>query len=113
MKTKVIEIRDEGTCISALAIRMEAANGVEDAFLRRCGYPPGGGGVVLMDLNNQQANSDPYGQRSGTMQIAHNFILDHWPALKEGEVVDVRVIQGHATKRAAPEIWNINQRAEA
>lgn len=105
MKTKVIEIRDRATCIPAVAIKMEAANIVEDRFLWRCGYPRDGSGIVLMHLYDQRANSDPYGFGDRTMKAAHLYIYDHWDELRDGDVVDVRVLLNEADEPAEPEIW--------
>lgn len=106
MNTKVLEIRDEGTCIGALAIKMEAANAIEDAFLWREGYPRDGHGVVLMRLSDQEASSDPYEFGNRTMRGAHLWIIEHWDQLHDGDVVDVRVTTlGLASEPAKPEIW--------
>lgn len=112
MKTKFIEIRDEGTCIPALAIEMSVDDAVSDRFLWRYGYPRAGEGtpsVILMRLSDQKATSDPYewpsltGDRR-TMPIAHRFIIDGFPALDSGQVVDVRELLGEADEPALPEI---------
>lgn len=106
MIAKCIEIRDEGTCIPALAIRMRAANDVQDRFLRRCGYPPESMAVVLMRLTDQRATSDPYewvGSR--TMIAAHLYIEEHFDRLTEGAVVDVRVLLGETQHSAPAEIY--------
>lgn len=111
MITKCLEIRDEATCIPALAIRMQSANDVEDRFLWRCGYPRDGRGVVLMRLDDQKATSDAYGWgMARTMGAAHLYIEQHFDTLDEGAVVDVRVLLGEAPVPATAEI--IHQPAE-
>lgn len=105
MRTKVLEIRDHATCMPMVAIKMEAASPIEDKFFWRCGYPRDGSAVVLMHLSSQEANSDPYWRGGRTWPAAHNFIIDHFDALKDGDVVDVRVILGEETMPAEPEIW--------
>ena len=106
MKTKCIEIRDWATCIPVLAIKMEAANPIEAAFLwRRCGYPQDGSTVVLMKLDSQEASYDPYWWSDGrTMGNAHLWITAHWDEIKEGSVVDVRLILGEEQEPATPEV---------
>ena len=107
MIIKCVEIRDRLTCIPAIAIKMEAADLIEDRFLWRCGYPRDGSSVVLMKLSDQDASSDPYGRRWGgtrTMPAALNWIIDHFDDVKHGGVVDVRVILGEATEPAVTEI---------
>lgn len=106
MKTKMLEIRDEGTCIAALAIKMEPANEIETCFLSREGYPPSDDGIVLMMLGNQKATSDPYEWGLRTMAIAHNWLLgQNWDEIDEGRVIDVRVINGEREYAVGPEIW--------
>lgn len=107
MITKCIEIRDEGTCIAALAIQMDPAGPIEEHFLWHCGYPRDSLGVVLMRLSDQQATSDPYGWRGDgrTMPAAHSWIIDQFDQLVAGQVVDVRVILGEADTPAPAEIY--------
>ena len=105
MIIKCLEIRDNATCIPAIAIKMSAGSPVEERFLWRCGYPRDGQyGVVLMRLSDQRATSDVYGWGDRTHKAAHLYIEEHFDELKEGAVVDVRVILGEADVPATPEI---------
>lgn len=110
MIIKCIEIRDRLTCIPAVAIKMEAADVVEAHFLRRCGYPQDGTGVVLMKLSDQEASSDPYHWDNRTMGAAHLFIEESFDDLVNGQVVDARVYLKECAEPAEPEIMT---RAEA
>lgn len=106
MRTKVLEIRDEGTFILALGVDMnpgphighEAPFAIEKWALRRCGYPCDGHANVLLTRldGNGQATNDPYGWKGGTrtFPIAHNWIIEHWDELSDGDVVDVSFILG-------------------
>jgi hypothetical protein len=117
MNTKVLEIRDEMTCIPVMAVQMVAANAVEDRFLWRSGYPrdqrthpPS---VILIKLSSVEAESNPYHwSYARTMREAHKWITEHFTELKDGDVVDVRVILGEATEPAKPEIWTLEKAAE-
>ena len=106
IEAKVLEIRDEGTHIPVLAMRMLAENELQSYYVHgRCGYPKDGSGIVLMHLNSQKATVDPYswtdlGFGRRTMGNAHNYINLHFDELKDGYVVDVRVILGEATEPA-------------
>lgn len=106
MEIKVLEVRDEATCIPVLAIKMVAANPVEAKFLRRYGYPTDGSAVVWMHMSDQSASVDPYAWRDRTRAASHNFIYDHFDELENGDVVDVRVILKETDNSAEPEIWN-------
>ena len=112
MITKLIEIRDRGTCIPALAMRMEPADEVEEAFNRRVGYPSNS--IVLMLYSGQQATSDPYdwgkfGYGGRTVPNVHHYLynLTHekFDNLKNGQVIDVRVILEEQEEPARAEIW--------
>ena len=109
MEGKFVEIRDEGTCILALALRMQAPPELriprwKDTlgywFLHfRSGYPEDGSSIMLICLEDGRATSDPYewparGMGQRTMGTAHNWIIDHWDELKDGNVVDVQFILG-------------------
>lgn len=106
IEAKILEIRDEGTHIPAMAMRMRAADDLTGYYIHgRSGYPRDGHGIVLMALDSQAATVDPYawpglgfGQR--TMGNAHNYITKHFEALKDGDVIDVRVILGETNEPA-------------
>lgn len=117
MQTKMIEIRDSGTCIAAMAIRMVAGALVisqteletEHRFLRREGYPPDGSAIILMRLSDQKATVDPYEWPSltrdaRTMPQAHNWITQNWNDIESGDVVDVQYILNETTAPKAAEI---------
>lgn len=109
MITKMLEIRDRGTCIAAMAIKMAPTNDIERTYLRREGFPSDGHGVVLMRLADQRATSDPYEWPSltrdtRTMPHAHLLIIAHWNEIEPGQVIDVRVVLGEATEPATAEI---------
>lgn len=97
MTFKILEIRDSGTCIPVLAIRMYGDNDVQRHYLHRAGYPLDGSSIMLMVIYTGKATNDPYewsslglGQR--TMPTAHDWIIDHFAELSDGDVVDVEFI---------------------
>lgn len=100
MNFKTLEIRDSGTFIPALAIEMCADNGVQDYYIHyRAGYPSDGSSIMLMMLSDGRATNDPWeweSLRAGprTMPVAHQWILDHFSELSDGDVVDVEFILG-------------------
>ena len=101
IESKVLEIRDEATFIGVLAIRMLAANPVQAYYLRRCGYPNDGSSIMLMFLSDGRATNDPYewqsmGFGARTMPTAHDWILQHFNELSDGDVVDVSFILGES-----------------
>lgn len=108
MQTKALELRDEMTFIPILCVNMNpklATNteALETAtaqrwLLRRCGYPCNGRPNILMTRLSADgyATNDPYGWPGGsqTFPVAHNWIIEHWNELKDGDVVDVEFILG-------------------
>jgi hypothetical protein len=92
MEIKTIEIRDSGTFIPALAIRVSGADGY---LFRRAGFGPTPL-VILVRLADMGASFDPYDWPGGarTMTVAHESIAQHWAELKSGDVVDVEFVLG-------------------
>lgn len=119
MIVKALELRDEGTFIALLAVDMnpalvQFAPSTHDAqryLLRRCGYPCDGRPNVLITKlagDGSRASNDPYYWGGRTMPVAHNYIIEHWHELKDGDVVDVQFILGEtkapkvSERRSAP-----------
>ena len=97
MKCKTLEIRDEGTFISVLAIQTFPCNYVQRYYLRRVGYPPDGTSIIVMILNDCKATNDPYewtylGYGPRTLPVAHNYIIENFDSLQDGDVIDVQFI---------------------
>src|SRR5262245_27101303 len=120
MLAKALEIRDEGTFIAVLAVDMNpdktlgSVEGIERFarqryLLRRCGYAcDGRPNVIVTRLDgNGQATNDPFawGAYVRTFRVAHDYIIDHWNELKDGDVVDVEFIlaESAAPKRSERE----------
>jgi hypothetical protein len=117
MKVKMLEVRDEGTCIPVLCVDMNPGDAYpqtmtsdEEGFkallddhvsrmwlLRRCGYPCDGRPNILMtslDAGGGPAWNDPYGWGGRTRPVAHKYIIEHWNELRDGHVIDVQFILG-------------------
>lgn len=105
MNIKILEIRDEGTCMPVLALQMKAENDTQAFWLGRAGYPRDGRSITLVLLSNQNASNDPFdwgkfGYGPRTMPTAHQYIITNWDTIKEGDVIDVSFILG---ERSAPQ----------
>ena len=98
MKTKLFEVRDEGTFLPVVAIQCEPANERETYLLARCGYGRQPSEFVLLARLNAdtELRYDPERWGGRTMPAAHQYILDHWDELQTGDVVDVQYILGEA-----------------
>ena len=119
MQAKVLEVRDSGTFIPMLAIDInpdidDEDNGRPQRYLmRRCGYACNGEpNIMLTDLYNGMATSDPYAWRgSHTYANAHNYIIEHWNELIDGDVIDVEFILGESkTKKISERFSDANSK---
>lgn len=103
MICKTFEVRDVGTFIPVLAIKL-APNCEEDRYLlSRSGYgkTPNRQAeyVLLCTINGGQGDctSDPYNWPNTTMQNAHDQITKHFDEWFSGYVVDVEFLLGKTT----------------
>lgn len=106
MIVKALEIRDRGTFISAMAIKMVPARGEfeeERYLLARSGYGPDPTAdpcVVLCRMEaagiDRNATYDPYSWGNRTMKVAHSHIVEHFDELRSGDVIDVEFLLGEA-----------------
>jgi len=107
MDTKMFEIRDVGTFISVLAVRLGARNEAESYLLREAGYSEDVEYILLTKLSGCQGHvhyapfhssaHDHYTWYDRTMHYSHKYIKDHWDELESGEVVDVEYILGETS----------------
>lgn len=108
IETKFLEIRDHGTFVPALAIRVEhdpADESRPSQLIARGGFFRGNG-IYLMRLSDARAQCDPYewGGNDRTHKAAHLYLEQHWPNVKDGDLLDVRVILEEETVPAETEL---------
>lgn len=110
MKIKTLEIRDRGTFIPVLCVDMQPENAEQRYLMRRVGYPCDGVPNIMMTRLSAEgyATNDPYGWTDGTrtFPIAHNWIIEHWDELSDGDVVDVQFILGETTEKKVSERYS-------
>ena len=99
MKTKIIEIRDSDTFIAALCTDMNPDNETQRYYLRRYGYPCDGEPNIAichaaMPPGGRVTNDCYAWGGSRTYGVAHNYIIEHWDELNDGDVVCVETILG-------------------
>lgn len=119
MKAKALELRDEGTFIPILCVDMNPpqypvasmdprdkeedreSTAAQRYLLRRVGYACDGRPNIIMTRlsGDGQATNDPYGWKGNTrtFPVAHNWIIEHWNELNDGDVVDVQFILGETS----------------
>lgn len=97
----MFEIRDAGTHIPAMGIKLVHRNEAEARLLSRAGYDLTDNYVFLCKIDGGECggNYDPYGWpgRARTMQVAHSYIVAHFDELVSGQVIDVQYIIGETT----------------
>lgn len=107
MNTKTFEIRDRGTCIPALAVKLEPACEKDRRLLRRAGFSLDSDhptSVLLTRLEPGLATYDPFGWNDRTMSVAHQYIEQRFDDLLSGEVIDVEFILGETQQRKVSEV---------
>ena len=96
MEIKLVEIRDAGTFIPAMAVRLKDRIDEEQYLLRRSGFGTDGDCIMLTRLETGQGQYDPYDWPANprTMRYAHHFIVTRWEEIRSGDVIDVEFIMG-------------------
>ena len=101
-ETKFFELRDEGTFVPLVAIRVRAGGGRVGALARRAGYRDS---VLVTSLNGgRKAHADPYAHGGRTLVAAHHYIKEQWDRLIDGALIDVRVILGEESEPCQSEL---------
>ena len=107
MLVKTLEIRDEATFIPVICIHPVADNEAQHYLLRRDGYGAGPDEpcIIMIDAQCHGVAYDPYswGGGSRTKKVAHDYIRNNWPTLKDGDVIDVQFILGETEAPKASE----------
>lgn len=104
MQTKVFELRDVGTFLVVLAIRLESKSEQERYLLSRAGFGKTAGDqsqyIYLLRVTGgmSRATYDAFEWADRTYQTAHEFIETHFDDLESGSVVDVEFILGETDK---------------
>ena len=98
MTCKTIEIRDRGTFIPALLVRLDPTDERDRWLLGRAGFgttPEAQGSYVLLINLVKDAPYDAFGHgRARTLQVAHQHAIDHFDDLSNGQVVCVEHLLG-------------------
>jgi hypothetical protein len=103
MLTKLLEIRDEGTCIPAMASEAIPANPEQRAILGRAGYGHSRC-IILQHLHKGNATYNAHDWSTRTYVHAHLYIIKHWDDLSDGDVIDVQFILGERAEKKVSEI---------
>lgn len=98
MTVKLFEIRDSGTFIPAMAIKLSPQNEAEKYLLSKSGYGEYAEDheryVLFCGLDGGKITYDQYDWGNRTRQVAHDYIIKNFDDLENGAVVDVQFILG-------------------
>jgi hypothetical protein len=106
MVAKTFEVRDDGTFIPVLAVKLTASNDSEKYLIARAGFGTAPTDHVLLSpLRGEEkmhfAPSAWGGSR--TLGIAHRYIRENFDDLDSGAVIDVELILGETFERKTSE----------
>jgi len=116
MEVKILEVRDAGTFFAVACINMNPSSIATDGYeaqlyhLRRVGYPcDGRPNIAISHLSAGGGPfwNDPYGWGGRTYPVAHNYIIDHWRELRDGDVIDVEWILGETITKKTSERFSV------
>ncbi|MCP4967394.1 MAG: hypothetical protein GY926_19450 [bacterium] len=103
-KVKMFEIRDRGTFIPAIAVRLKPVNEAERYLAARAGYGvrpwEQGEYVLLTRLSGDEPTTHHAPEHWGgrTMPVAHRHITESWDDLETGQVIDVEHVLGETAE---------------
>lgn len=105
MDIKLVEIRDSGTFIPAMAVQLCARIDEEAYLLRRAGFAEDEGYIMLTRLDTAAGQHDPdeWPVNPRTMRHAHYFIIARWHEIKSGDVIDVQYLLKETERPKASE----------
>lgn len=107
METKILEVRDHGTFIPVVCIRMNAEGYQDGYLLGRLGFDKDTFLIQLVWISNGRSEYDPFKWNDRTMYNAHAYITEHWDELSDGDVIDVAYILGETeTSKESERNWD-------
>lgn len=113
IEAKLLEVRDSGTMMPVLAVKLHSDEEAEHWLLERAGYTQDGARgepyilVTAIEPGSgvgAKAQFDPYEwYPSRTMQVAHLHMIAHWNELQTGSVIDIEYLLGRRAEPKQPE----------
>lgn len=106
METKLFEVRDRGTFLPVLCVKLEPVNEPDRYLLAMAGYglrQEKQAQYILMgklqtgDLKCTSSDHAGY-PTVRTLPMAHHHIQKHWEKLTSGDVIDVEFILGEVAE---------------
>lgn len=109
MEVKTFEVRDAGTFIPCIAIRLNPATEKDRYLIGRAGYGQSaeeqGEYVIFGRLEAEsEFHFDAFAWGNRTMQTAHHHVSTHFDALESGALVDVQFLKGETSEPKVSEM---------
>lgn len=107
MKVKLLEVRDKATFIPMLCIEVGKFDNEEQRYLAaRVGFAETNINIIMTRLSGEgKSSADPYFWGDRTFTVSHDYIINNWNSLKDGDVIDVEFILGETqTKKISERI---------
>ena len=96
IEIKFVEVRDKGTFIPCMALRVQLAGSPSETPTDYLMWRAGGGYSPVVYFGSLHGgrpfNHDCYAWRDRTYSVAHQWIEKNWGSLVDGQVVDVEYI---------------------
>ena len=111
MIAKMAEVRDRGTCVPMLVVKLDSEDGQEAWLLRRAGFHGADPLVLLCKVSGGSGHyactADPFdwGSRDRTYSSTHRWLAQHFDEVEPGQVVDVEVVLGEKVEPKVSERW--------
>lgn len=106
MKSKMFEIRDDGTTITAIAIKTQPEDMNEFYHFRRGGWLEDS--IILIKTNGEAyCEYDAFSwlkDGTRTMHEAHKYIKEHFDELNNFDVIDIQYILGETDTKKQSDI---------
>lgn len=110
MKVKLFELRDRGTFIPVMAVKLTEENreSVEAWLLDRAGLNYAASYTILLwNLSENRGAVDPYHWQGApsirTFPVCHEYLEQHFDELESGDVIDIQFIIGETTEKKTTE----------
>lgn len=105
MTVKVVEIRDRGTLVPALAVRLDVTEEKERRLLKHAGYGDNPETYVLL-IRLTDAPYSPFAHGAArTLNVAHNYLIENFDKVEHGGVICVEHLLG---ERETPKTSEVN-----
>lgn len=107
MKTLLLEVRDRGTFIAVIATKTVPENMEQQWLLARAGFgrniETSSRYVLFTRLEGGETHYDAFNWGNRTMHTAHDYVIQYFDELKDGDVIDVEYILGETSTKKQSE----------